>query len=60
MTLSKESLSSQEFQALEDSLNLKFLSYSSKNGHQELMDSIDNLLQLVDTKRATIADSLDW
>jgi hypothetical protein len=60
MTLSKESLSHQEFDALEDSLNLRFLPYSAKNGHKELIDSIDNLLQLVETKRGTIAASLDW
>ena len=60
MTLSKESLSHQELRALEDSLNLKFLPYSAKNAHKELMDSIENLLQLVETKRNLIAASLDW
>ncbi len=60
MTLPKEGISPQERQALEDSLNLKFLSYSSKNGHQELRDSIENLLVMVEAKRNTLSGSMDW
>lgn len=60
MTLPKEGISHQELSVLGDSLNLNFLGYSSRNGHQELKDSIESLLISVETKRASLAGSLDW
>lgn len=60
MALPKEGFSDHELAAMEDSLNLKFLLYSGRNGHEELRTSIDDLLQLVEAKRTELAGSLDW
>ena len=41
-------------------MNLKVLTYDSKNGHQELADSIDELVIKVDTERTALASTLSW
>ena len=45
---------------LSDVLNLKFLTYDEKNNHQELADSIEQLVGLVEDKRNVIAENQRW
>lgn len=45
---------------LEDTMSLKTLRYDSRNNHQELTDSLEQLVTLVDTKRQELASLMKW
>jgi hypothetical protein len=60
ITIAKDALSQEEIKAIEDSMNLKILTYNSKNHHKELLDSIAELQQKVDDERQLLASSMDW
>ncbi len=61
ITLPKDSMELEEVRALEDSMNLKVLPYTvRRNSHQELVESIEDLQNLVDARRGTLAENMDW
>jgi hypothetical protein len=60
ITMAKDALSQQEIKVIEDSMNLKILTYSPNSNHKELIDSIAQLQKKVDSEREQLATSLDW
>jgi len=60
ITMPIDALSHEEIRALEGSMNLKLLTYNSKNNHKELIESISELRQKVDDERQRLAVSMDW
>jgi hypothetical protein len=58
--MAKDALSQQEIKVIEDSMNLKILTYSPNSNHKELIDSIAQLQKKVDSEREQLATSLDW
>lgn len=60
MTLPEGAISPEEAKALEDSMNLEILLYSPRTNHRELLDSIEELQQLVEHRRGLLSQSLDW
>jgi len=60
MIIPNKSLSPNQLEILEDTLNLKFLCYDSANYHSQLTDSLKNLVELVENARKTISEQLNW
>lgn len=56
----KNQLSEAEIQIHEKSLKVKFITYSAKDNHRELTESLVRLYSLVDSKRTEIASTLGW
>lgn len=46
--------------SIKDNMNIRLLRYSDASGHQELTDSVKELVELVEEKREDIADRQDW
>jgi hypothetical protein len=45
---------------IEDTMNLKMLQYDSRNSHQELLDSVNNLVNQVEQKRDELRETGNW
>lgn len=45
---------------LQNTMNLKMIEYSPDNNHQELLNSLENLVTLVEENRDNIVDKQDW
>lgn len=58
--LPKQSLDKEILKIHEENMNLKIITYDNKNNHQELLDSIEDLVKLVDVERQTLAKTYDW
>ena len=41
-------------------MNLQFIEYDSRSNHKELLDSIKELVSLVESERRDIADKISW
>lgn len=60
MCLSSRSVHDDVELSLRRNYNLKVLRYSANNGHKELHESLQALVQLVDERRTKIADEQSW
>lgn len=60
IVMPKGSLHNDVKNVIETSMNLRVLPYDSKNNHQELADSIDALVRLVESERINLASSYSW
>lgn len=49
-----------EAEVLKGAMNLKFITYSSDDNHQELTDSLSELAEITSIKRNELAASQDW
>lgn len=58
--LPKQSLDKEILKIHEENMNLKIITYDNKNNHQELLDSIEDLVKLVDVERQTLVKTYDW
>ena len=58
--LPKQTLDKEIQKVHEEVMNLKIITYDSKNNHQELIDSIADLVKLVDNERGELAKTYDW
>lgn len=56
----KDSMSTEEFKIMSETLSLNFLKYDKKDNHKELTESITKLHELVDAKRDELSISKDW
>lgn len=45
---------------MEETMNLRALLYDPSNGHQELVDSLGQLVNLVETERAKLTATMNW
>ena len=60
IAMSQRNLHEYEKAVIQSSMNLKVLTYDTKNNHIELGASIAELTSLVDTERQQLAASLGW
>jgi hypothetical protein len=60
ITMAKDALSQEETKVIEASMNLKILTYNSKNNHKELIDSISQLQEKVEEERGQLASLMNW
>ena len=58
--LPKKQLSDKEIEIYEETLNIKFLQYSSADNHKELTDSLCELNRIVEIKRQDLANNQSW
>ncbi|HNW72380.1 MAG TPA: SIR2 family protein [Bacteroidales bacterium] len=56
----KKTIHAAEMAVIENALNLKFLTYSRDNHHQELSDSLAALDTIVDLKRDELSRNMNW
>ena len=60
MTLPAGENSDQILRILSGNMSLNFIQYESNNGHQELTDSLNELVVMVDILRGEISNSRNW
>ncbi|MEY8213345.1 MAG: SIR2 family protein [Colwellia sp.] len=60
MLLAKKSLHPSVINVIQDTMNLNIIEYSDRDNHKELLDSILNLNQLVETEREDLKMSMNW
>lgn len=60
MILPNKSVHETIIDVIEDTMNLKILRYSPNNNHQELLESIKHLVEIVDSQRNEIRTSGNW
>ena len=56
----KNTLITEERTIYEEAMNLQFIEYDSRSNHKELLDSIKELVSLVESERRDIADKISW
>ena len=56
----KKQLSDKEIEIYEETLNIKFLQYSSVDYHKELTESLRELNRKVEEKRQDLANNQSW
>ena len=56
----KKSISEQEIKVYEECMNLNMIQYDFKNNHRELLESIHELVRLVDEKRHELVSMGTW
>jgi hypothetical protein len=60
MLLPDNALHKSVIAVIQDTMNLNIMQYSPKENHKELLDSIINLLQLVEDEREQIKINMNW
>lgn len=60
MLLPKNALHDSVVAVIQDTMNLKIIQYSPKDNHKELIDSISDLVQLVEDEREEIKITMNW
>lgn len=45
---------------IQDTMNLNIIQYSPRDGHKELLDSITNLVELVEAEREVLKANMNW
>jgi len=60
MSLPHGEVDPQIMEVASETMRLRFLNYSPDQGHKELTDSLNELVQLVEDKRAELAASRTW
>jgi len=56
----KNATKKEVLEVMEDTMSLKTITYDSKNNHIELTQSLDELVNLVESKRQEMADLMKW
>ena len=57
---SEEEIHDEYKRIIGENRNLNIITYSSKNNHKELLDSLHELVDFVEDKRAEIAETMNW
>lgn len=60
MLLPKTALHNSVIAVIQDTMNLNIIQYSDKNNHKELLESINNLVQLVEAERDELKINMNW
>lgn len=60
MLIPRKSLHDSVIEVIQDTMNLNLIQYSPKNNHKELLDSISDLVQLVEDERENIKINMNW
>lgn len=60
MTSPKGETATELDDSIKTNMNLRLLRYDPANGHHELTDSLSALADLVEDKRATLAETMNW
>jgi hypothetical protein len=60
MLLPKKALHDSVIAVIQDTMNLNIIQYSNKDNHKELLESINNLVQLVEAERDELKINMNW
>lgn len=60
MLLPNSALHTSVISVIQDTMNLKIIQYSPKDNHKELLDSITDLVQQVETEREQLKLDMNW
>ncbi|MBF4281168.1 SIR2 family protein, partial [Vibrio anguillarum] len=60
MLLPKKALHNSVISVIQDTMNLNIIQYSDKDNHKELLESISNLVQLVEAEREELKINMNW
>lgn len=60
MLLPQNAIHKTVVEVIEDTMNLKIITYSDENNHQELLESISHLNELVEIERENIKSNMNW
>jgi|10_taG_2_1085330.scaffolds.fasta_scaffold00002_169 hypothetical protein len=60
MLLPKKALHNSVVGVMQDTMNLNIIQYSDKDNHSELLESIRNLVQLVEEEREELKINMNW
>ncbi|MNJ78765.1 hypothetical protein D3C77_766030 [compost metagenome] len=60
MLLPNSALHTSVISVIQDTMNLKIIQYSPKDNHKELLDSITDLVQRVETEREQLKLNMNW
>lgn len=60
MLLPKTALHDSVIAVIQDTMNLNIIQYSDKDNHKELLESINNLVELVEAERDELKINMNW